>query len=68
MSLNLEVEVDVPFTFDYEALAGEVVAFTIDHEGFPYEAEVNLTLTDDGGRGSHGAEAETDSGGDEHLA
>ena len=37
MSLNLEVEVDVPFTFDYEALAGEVVAFTIDHEGFPYE-------------------------------
>ena len=45
MSLNLEVEVDVPFTFDYEALAGEVVAFTIDHEGFPYEAEVNLTLT-----------------------
>ena len=49
MSLNLEVEVDVPFTFDYEALAGEVVAFTIDNEGFPYEAEVNLTLTDNEG-------------------
>lgn len=49
MSLNLEVEVDVPFTFDYETLAGEVVAFTIDHEGFPYEAEVNLTLTDNEG-------------------
>lgn len=49
MSLNLEVEVDVPFTFDYEALAGEVVAFTIAHEGFPYEAEVNLTLTDNEG-------------------
>lgn len=49
MSLNLEVEVDVPFTFDYEALAGEVVAFTIDHEVFPYEAEVNLTLTDNEG-------------------
>ena len=49
MSLNLEVEVDVPFTFDYEALAGEVVAFNIDHEGFPYEAEVNLTLTDNEG-------------------
>lgn len=49
MSLNLEVEVDVPFTFDYEALAGEVVAFTIDHEDFPYEAEVNLTLTDNEG-------------------
>ena len=49
MSLNLEVEVDVPFTFDYEALADEVVAFTIDHEGFPYEAEVNLTLTDNEG-------------------
>ena len=49
MSLNLEVELDVPFTFDYEVLAGEVVAFTIDHEGFPYEAEVNLTLTDNEG-------------------
>ena len=49
MSLNLEVEVDVPFTFDYEALAGEVVSFTIDPEGFPYEAEVNLTLTDNEG-------------------
>ena len=49
MSLNLEVEVDVPFTFDYEALAGEVVAFTNDHVGFPYEAEVNLTLTDNEG-------------------
>ena len=49
MSLNLEVEVDVPFTFDYKALAGEVVAFTIDPEGFPYEAEVNLTLTDNEG-------------------
>ena len=44
MSLNLEVEVDVPFTFDYEALAGDVVAFNIHHE-----AEVNLTLTDNEG-------------------
>ena len=32
MSLNLEVEVDVPFTFDYEALAGEVSCFIEDFD------------------------------------
>lgn len=49
MSLNIEQEVDVSFDFDYERLAGEVVSFAIEHENFPYEAEVNLTLTDNEG-------------------
>lgn len=49
MSLNIEKEVDVIFDFDYEKLAKEVVDFAISHEDFPYEAEVNLTLTDNDG-------------------
>lgn len=49
MSLNIEQEVEVSFDFDYEALAEEVVSFAILHENFPYEAEVNLTLTDNEG-------------------
>lgn len=49
MSLLIEAEVDVKFDFDYEELAGRVVEFALDHEGFPYECEVNLTLTDNEG-------------------
>lgn len=49
MSLNIEKEVNVIFDFDYENLAKEVVDFAISHEDFPYEAEVNLTLTDNDG-------------------
>lgn len=49
MSLNIEKEVEVVFDFDYEKLAQEVIDFTIEHEAFPYEAEVNLTLTDNDG-------------------
>lgn len=49
MSLNIEKEVEVVFDFDYEALAEKVVNFAIEHENFPYEAEVNLTLTDNDG-------------------
>lgn len=49
MSLLIEAEVDVKFGFDYEKLAGRVVEFALDHEGFPYECEVNLTLTDNAG-------------------
>lgn len=49
MSLNIEKEVEVVFPFDCEELAQKVVAFVIAHEAFPYEAEVNLTLTDNAG-------------------
>ena len=46
MTINFEKEVNTNFDFDCEALAKDVITFTIDHEEFPYEAEVNLTLVD----------------------
>ena len=46
MTITIEQETEVDFSFDYEALAGEVINFTIDHEKFPFEAEVNLLLVD----------------------
>ncbi len=50
MSFILELEVEeVPFDFNYEALAEEVVEHCLDYVSFPYEAEVNLTLTDNEG-------------------
>lgn len=49
MSFYLEEECKIPFDFDYHKLAGQVVAFCLEYTGFPYEAEVNLTLTDNVG-------------------
>jgi len=49
MSLYIETETEVSFSFDWEKLAEEVINFSIEHEEFPYEAEVNLTLTDNAG-------------------
>ena len=49
MSFYLEEEVTVPFTFDYKELANKVVEFCLDYAGFPYDVEVNLTLTDNDG-------------------
>lgn len=49
MSFYLEEECGIPFTFDYRELAESVVSFCLTHENFPYEAEVNLTLTDNEG-------------------
>ena len=46
MTITIEQETEVDFSFDYEALAGEVINSTIDHEKFPFEAEVNLLLVD----------------------
>lgn len=49
MSFILEEEVKVPFDFDYASLAEKVVNACLDYAKFPYEAEVNLTLTDNEG-------------------
>lgn len=49
MSLNIEKEVEAVFNFDCEKLAEDVISYTIEHEKFPHEAEVNLTLTDNEG-------------------
>ena len=47
MTVTIEEETDVSFTFDYKTLAKETISFALQHENFPYEAEVNLILTDD---------------------
>ncbi len=54
IDLNIDKEIEnqkqpFAFDFDYESVANEVINFVIDKEGFPYEAEVNLLLTDDDG-------------------
>lgn len=49
MSFCLEEEVKVDFEFNYKELAQQVVDFCLDYVAFPYEAEVNLTLTDNEG-------------------
>lgn len=49
MSFYLEKECEVSFDFDEEALAKQVVDYCLEYMKFPYEAEVNLTLTDNDG-------------------
>ena len=49
MSFYLEKECEVDFLFDEEAIARQVVDYTLEYMKFPYEAEVNLTLTDNEG-------------------
>lgn len=49
MSLFIEEECKIPFSFDYHRIAERVISFCLEHESFPYEAEINLTLTDNSG-------------------
>ena len=49
MSFFLEEEVEVEFDFDYRQIAEKVINYCIEREKFPYEAEINLTLTDNEG-------------------
>lgn len=49
MSFYLEEETEVKFEFNYTDLAQKVIDFCLDYNNFPYEAEVNLTLTDNEG-------------------
>ena len=47
MTLLLEEEVEIPFSFDYKQVAEDVVKQTLAFEEFPYEVEVSMVLTDD---------------------
>ena len=47
MTLLLEEEVDIPFSFDYRKVAEDVIDKALEVEEFPYEVEVSLVLTDD---------------------
>ena len=49
MSFYLEEEVKVEFEFDYKELADKVINYCMESQNFPYEAEINLTLTDNEG-------------------
>ena len=45
MTINLELECDVKFPFEVEAVTEQVVNAVLDWEKCPYEAEVSVTLT-----------------------
>lgn len=47
MTTNIESEVSIDFTFDYETLYKDTVFAAIDYEECPYEVEVNLLITND---------------------
>lgn len=47
MTFGFENEIAYEFDFDAEALFKEVVGKFLDHAGCPYEAEINLLITDD---------------------
>ena len=49
MTISIEEEITADLPFDYEKKAGDVIRYTIAHEKFPFEAEINLLLTDDEG-------------------
>ncbi len=49
MSFYLEEECKISFTFDYEKLAQKVIDYCLNHVKFPFETEVNLTLTNNDG-------------------
>ncbi|MCH5273470.1 MAG: rRNA maturation RNase YbeY [Lachnospiraceae bacterium] len=46
MTVHIEEETGIPFSFDYAALIERVIEKTLDFAGCPYEAEVNVLLTD----------------------
>ena len=47
MTLLLEEEVAIPFTFDYRKVAEDVISQALEVENFPYDVEVSLVLTND---------------------
>lgn len=52
--MTIEIELDLEddsqlFSFDYDKTAKKVIGFVLDRENFPYEAEINLLLTDNDG-------------------
>ena len=49
MTIYFETECEADFDFDYEKIAKDVINTAIDHMGFPFEAEVSVTITDDEG-------------------
>lgn len=46
MTIHIEEEIRIPFSFDYCALTKRVVTGALDFIACPYEAEVNVLFTD----------------------
>ena len=46
MTITMEEEIEAGFDFDCRGIADEAISCALSHEGFPYEAEISLTLTD----------------------
>ena len=44
--IYIEKETEIPLDFDYETLIQAVIRYALDYEACPYEAEVNVVLTD----------------------
>lgn len=49
MTINIEYEAEKKLNLPYEQIINEIVEASLDYEECPYEAEVNLVLTDDEG-------------------
>ena len=47
MTVSLENEQERQFDFDFEQVACQVAETVLDQEGCPYEAQINVVLTDD---------------------
>ncbi|MFR5602024.1 MAG: rRNA maturation RNase YbeY [Lachnospiraceae bacterium] len=47
MTINIEYEAEKKLELDYENIINQVVLASLDYEKCPYEAEVNVILTDD---------------------
>lgn len=46
MTIHIEEEIKIPFEFEYSTLIEQTIVGTLDYIGCPYEAEVNVLLTD----------------------
>lgn len=46
MTVNIEYETEIELKLDYNKIISEVVEKALDYEKCPYEAEVNVVLTD----------------------
>ncbi|MBR6537969.1 MAG: rRNA maturation RNase YbeY [Lachnospiraceae bacterium] len=46
MTITIEEETGIPFSFDYKELTERVINGALDYIGCPYEAEVNVLFTD----------------------
>ncbi len=46
MNIFIEKETEILLDFDYKSLIHKVIGYALDYEQCPYEAEVNVVLTD----------------------